>query len=101
MANGVIPIGIQRIEKRLDVIIPFLDMDDYKNRPTQLRQASLSRALAAYCIKIIGCTHDKTAAASVTDRFQDRGIDAIYCDQKSSRLLLVQAKWSSGIEWKD
>lgn len=101
MASVVTPIGIQRIEKRLDTIIPFLDMDDFANRPSQRRSASLSRALAAYCIKLIGGTTDEIAAASVTDRFHDRGIDAIYYDQKLSRLLLVQAKWSGGIDWKD
>ena len=101
MSAGMTPIGIQRIERRLETIVPHLDMTDFTNRPTQLRVASLSRALAAYCVKLLGATDDVTAAGSVTDRFHDRGIDAIYYDQKSSRLLLVQAKWSSGIDWKD
>ncbi len=101
MNTGVTPIGIQRIERRLDTIIPHLDMTDYENRPGQMRIASLSRALAAYCMKVIADITDSDAAASVTDRFHDRGIDAIYYDQQSSRLLLVQAKWSTGIGWKD
>lgn len=95
------PIGIQRIEKRLELIVPHLDMADYATRPQQVRAASLSRALAAYCVKMLGETDDVTAAKSVTDTFHDRGIDAIYYDQKSSQLLLVQAKWSGGIAWKD
>jgi hypothetical protein len=99
MSSAVIPIGVQRIEKRLDLIVPLLDMSDYVNRQTQVRQAAISRALAAYCVKVLGDTDDKSAADSVTDRFHDRGIDAIYYDQKASHLLLVQAKWSTGIEW--
>ncbi len=101
MSTSLTPIGIKRIERRLDLIVPLLDMSDFENRPTQLRIAALSRALAAYAIKIIGDTDDITAAASVTDRFNDRGIDAIYYEKKSSRLLVVQSKWSSGIDWKD
>lgn len=101
MAGAVTPLGIQRIERRLDAIIPSLDMDDYANRPQQVRVASLSRALAAYCVKLIGGTTDEIAAASVTDRFHDRGIDAIYYDQQHSRLLVVQAKWATGIGWTD
>jgi hypothetical protein len=101
MSTGMTPIGIQRIERRLDAIVPFLDMTDYANRQSQEPAAKMSRALAAYCVKLLGATDNKTAAGSITDRFHDRGIDAIYYDQKSSRLLLVQAKWSSGIQWKD
>ncbi|HQU45828.1 MAG TPA: hypothetical protein PK867_23640, partial [Pirellulales bacterium] len=56
---------------------------------------------AAYCIKVIGGTDEATAAKSVTDRFHDRGIDAIYHDQSTSQLLLVQSKWSDGIKWND
>jgi len=95
------PIGIQRIEKRLELLITHLDMDDYANRPTQARSASLSRALAAYCIKVMAGTTDEIAAKSVTDSFHDRGIDAIYYDSVLSRLFLVQSKWSNNIGWKE
>lgn len=99
METPVTPLGVQRIENRIETIIQHIDMDDHRNRPKQFRQTGLSRALAAYCIKIIGHTDDVTAAKSVTDQFHDRGIDAIYFDPTSSQLLIVQSKWSSGINW--
>lgn len=99
--SSITPIGILRIEKRLESFIPHLDMDDYAKRPEQLRSASLSRALAAYCVKVIGNTTEEVAARSITDTFHDRGIDAIYFDAAESRLLIVQAKWAKGIGWSD
>ena len=41
--SAVTPIGIQRIEKRLEAIIPHLDMTDCATRPQQLRTMSLTR----------------------------------------------------------
>lgn len=33
------------------------------------------------------------AAKSITDGFQDMGIDAVYCNEKQKQLVLVQSKW--------
>ncbi len=93
--------GKMRIEKRLETLVPLIDIDDYENRPQQKTQAALSRALAAYCVKCLANTTNELAAASITDRFFDRGLDAIFYDSSGSQLLLVQAKWSNGIGWKE
>ena len=96
------PIGIHRIEKRLEVFKPLIDMTDMAKRPSQQQEQTLrSRALAAYCVKIIGNTDFATAARSITDSFNDRGIDAVYFDPGRSRLLIVQSKFANGVEWKD
>jgi AIPR protein len=96
------PIGIQRIEARLDAFDKKIDMSDLGNRPhAKLREHFLSRALAAYCIKVLANTDLDSAAKSITDMFHDRGIDAIYYDLKSSQLFILQSKWSDGLGWKE
>jgi hypothetical protein len=96
----VVPIGKQRIEARLNAFDGLIDMSDYENRPLQRRTAFLSRALAAFCIKMLAQTDLATAAGSITDMFNDRGIDAIHYDTRESRLFIVQSKWSESIDWK-
>jgi hypothetical protein len=49
---------------------------------------------------LTGCTFEN-AAKSITDTFNDRGIDAIYFDPGTVRLIVVQSKWSDGISWRD
>jgi len=53
------------------------------------------QALAALCIKTIAGIEAATAAKAVTDGFGDHGLDAIYFDQNSDALLIVQSKWSA------
>ena len=96
------PIGIQRIEKRLERFEGLIDMSDWASRPSAQKQTAFyARALAAYCVRILADTDDDAAGKSVTDSFHDRGIDAIYFDMRLSRLLLVQSKWGDCIAWKD
>ena len=33
------------------------------------------------------------AVKSITDGFQDMGIDAVYCNGKQKQFVLVQSKW--------
>jgi hypothetical protein len=73
----------------------LIDMSDWHGRPSDdVRKATLSRSVAALCIKALAGVDEKTAARSVTDGFNDNGLDAIYFDQKKDTLLLVQSKWS-------
>jgi len=53
----------------------------------------LSRALSAYTISVLSEAGEEAAAASVTDGFDDNGIDAIFFDQARSVLYVVQSKW--------
>jgi len=43
---------------------------------------------------------DTTSGAAITDSFHDRGVDAIYFDARSSRLIVVQSKWGDSIPWE-
>jgi hypothetical protein len=70
-------------------------MTDWKGRPqADTRKAFLSRAIAALCIKDLAEADLDTAAKSITDGFQDNGLDAVHFDQKEDTLFLVQSKWS-------
>jgi hypothetical protein len=65
-----------------------------------LRQASssdeettrLTRGLAAWVLTQIAVVSDEDAAASVTDGFDDNGIDAVFVDSDNSVVYLVQSK---------
>ena len=54
-----------------------------------------SRCLAAFAISAAAQCDDLTAAAAVTDEYQDHGIDAFYYDRREHVVYLVQSKWIS------
>jgi len=53
----------------------------------------LTRALAAYAIHYLSQAEPDVAAASITDGYNDNGLDAIHYDARERRLYLVQSKW--------
>lgn len=57
--------------------------------------ARLTRCLAAHCIGRFGRLDPDDAAATVTDGYDDLGIDALHYDRPAKMLYLIQAKWSS------
>jgi hypothetical protein len=71
-----------------------LDMSDATRAAPDMREAlMLSRGLAAYALMVRAAAGAEAAAAAVTDGAQDNGIDAVYFDEPSKRLYLVQSKW--------
>ncbi|GEP49828.1 putative abortive infection phage resistance protein [Flavobacterium noncentrifugens] len=57
-----------------------------------------TRALSAYSLTIAAGANLDDAADSITDGFNDNGIDAIYFDRQSKSLWLVQSKFiESGV----
>jgi hypothetical protein len=80
------------LEKQFATLI---DMSDWAGRPAgETQSAFLSRALAALCIRRLAKVDAATAAAAVTDGYNDNGLDAVHFDQTSDTLHLVQTKWS-------
>lgn len=80
------------LHKQFDSLI---DMSDCLSRPTEQRQTIfLHRSLAALCIKNLTEADPVQAANAVTDGFEDGCLDAIFFDQRSDSLFIVQAKWS-------
>ncbi|MET9726189.1 AIPR family protein [Streptomyces zaomyceticus] len=74
----------------------LIDLEDVKGRrsPAEIEMVFSARALAAMALQIVtGCPPEQ-AATSVTDGFDDQGIDAIGYSASAPELWLVQAKWS-------
>jgi hypothetical protein len=95
---------VNRIKNYLDKTFKDkIDLSDIgkKSADEQYKQF-LSRALAAYALTIEAGASIADAAQSVTDGFDDNGIDAIYFDRPARTLWLVQSKFidsgSGGIE---
>lgn len=53
----------------------------------------LTRAYAAYTLQVLALLDSTVAATSITDGFDDNGIDALYFDKRSKELWLLQSKW--------
>lgn len=88
-------IHMQRIKGRLErQIADEVDVSDLDGRSEpEVKQARLSRSLAAYALIALTGIDVEAAVVSITDTFDDNGVDAIHFDAKSKTLYLVQAKW--------
>ena len=58
--------------------------------------AALSRSLAALAIVALSEADTQAAVASITDGYDDLGLDAIYFESAENTLYVVQAKWHGG-----
>ncbi len=81
------------LQQRFFPYLPELERPGWT--PVQKLQNRLSRSLAALAILKHGDTDSNTAASSVIDDFDDNGIDAVYFDRTTIRLLLVQSKFKA------
>ena len=71
-----------------------IDLKDVQNAPTEQQEDFFyTRALSAYAVHFLSGAPIEAAARSVTDGGDDNGLDAIYFDESSRRLYLVQSKW--------
>ena len=88
---------LRRIETKInEILCPKIDIADL-NLEDPGRQAHLySRALAALAVMKSSNVDAETAAKSVTDGYNDLGIDAVFNDTDQKRLILVQSKWRCG-----
>lgn len=81
----------------VDRFTDLIDMSDQARLPdAQRHQAFLSRGLAALAVQIEHPCSDRAAAVSVFDGQDDRGLDSVAVELRSSqpRICLTQAKWS-------
>lgn len=89
-------INIIRIESKLESMFEGkIDTSDLDGKKTadEIKKVFLSRSLAAIAIMYETGIDVEMAAKSITDGFQDMGIDAVYCNEKQKQLVLVQSKW--------
>ena len=71
-------------------------MSDVKGQSGSSKDAVLySRALAAYSLIVLTQCSIEEASASITDGYGDNGIDAIYYDEYTNKLWIVQSKFFS------
>ena len=76
-----------------NTVVPFLDLSDVDQ--SQRKSVELSRGLAAWTL-MQKCDLDaQLAANAVTDGYQDNGIDAVWVNDESDHIYLVQSKWAS------
>ena len=88
---------LRRIENVINKIIcPKIDMSDIENDEFGSNIHLYSRALAALAIMRSTDVEADIAAKSVTDGYNDMGIDAVYNDVDQRKLVLVQSKWRCG-----
>ncbi len=88
---------IQRIVYALDQRFgSLIDLSDLKLSANQdeRRNKQLSRGIAALAIMALTEASAEEATASVTDGYDDLGLDAIYFESAENTLYVVQAKWS-------
>src|SRR5690606_36819637 len=81
--------------------VPFLPPLLDTTKPIAEQQVKqISRAFSAFALhKLLDIT-PQTAAASVVDDFNDKGIDAIHYDEPSETLYLLQAKLKEAEQFK-
>lgn len=73
----------------------LIDIEDVKNKSLKDQENHfLTRALAAFATQYLLNISPEEAANSITDGFEDNGVDAVYFDKKDKILLIIQSKWS-------
>ena len=76
--------------------ISHIDASDLKDKSEADRETNiLSRGLAAYALAYLAGVDEKTAGGSITDGYNDNGVDAIYYESADKTLYLVQTKWNN------
>ena len=86
---------VNRIKAYLDKSFEkIIDLEDIQNKPeVEKKKQFYSRSLAAYALTILCGIDAETAANSITDGYEDQGLDAIFFDTNSKDLWLVQSKF--------
>lgn len=78
----------------LKLFTDLIDLSDLGNPPQEMKENFLlTRGIAAYAIHYLAGATPQDAAESITDAGNDNGIDALFFDEPSKRLYLVQSKW--------
>jgi len=87
-------IQVNHIKTALDNLFKDkIDMADYVGKsPDETQKAFYSRALAAYGLHVLASATIDESTKSLTDGFEDNGIDAVYYDEQQKTLFLVQSK---------
>lgn len=85
---------------------PFIDVSEFDNRSDlDKNNMILSRGFSLYTVKSLTNLEYSDIQHSITDGFNDYGIDCLYWDKRTNVFYLVQSKWiksgSGGIDKGD
>ncbi|MCB4825279.1 AIPR family protein [Roseicella aerolata] len=76
--------------------VPLIDLVDYQEKSENDKQnAGLTRALAAFALCNAADLTPEIAVSSITDGYDDNGLDAVYHAAEDKTLYLCQSKWSN------
>lgn len=98
--GGMSKLHVNHVQGVIDkLLVDRIDLTDLSGKNDQeLRSAFLTRGLAAYSLMVLAGTDACQAAQSITDGYEDNGLDAIFFDRNLRFLWIVQSKWiQSGV----
>ncbi|CCJ80425.1 possible abortive infection phage resistance protein, putative [Cronobacter dublinensis 1210] len=87
--------GLVRITKQLESVYGlFIDMKDVKSVGEHRNETLITRCVAAHAVSLYGDEPDpELAANAVCDGKDDGGIDAVYVNKNSKKIVIVQSKY--------
>lgn len=88
-------VGLARLANSLEETYgSYIDMENTNSKGDARREVLITRCIAAHAVRMYGDELDpEIAAASVCDGSDDGGIDAVYVNPTSKKLILVQSKY--------
>ncbi|HCB3687097.1 TPA: AIPR protein, partial [Klebsiella pneumoniae] len=88
-------VGLARLANSLEETYgSFINMDNTNSKGEARREVLVTRCIAAHAVRMFGDEIDpEIAAKAVCDGSDDGGIDAVYVNQSSKKLILVQSKY--------
>ncbi|WP_299484456.1 hypothetical protein [Acaryochloris sp. IP29b_bin.137] len=90
-------IHVRQIRKAIqEKYVPHINISDISRRQLSTEDEEtikVSRGQAALAIAYLCNIDPQEASESITDGFHDNGIDAIYFDQTTHTLYVLQSKW--------
>lgn len=86
-------IQVNQLKRKIEQTYPSLiDLSDVI-RDEDKENCFLTRSQAAYTLQCLANIDAATAAACITDSYNDNGIDAIYYSSQFDELWILQSKW--------
>jgi hypothetical protein len=85
---------VGQIASRLrELFSSYVDTTDLNNSDQEFEKKLTTRCIAAFALHHIGECTEEIAGKAVVDGGDDNGIDAIYYNQNTKRLIIVQSKF--------
>lgn len=86
-------IQVNQLKRKIEqTYSDLIDLSDV-TRDSDKENCFLTRSYAAYTLQCLANIDASIAAASITDAFDDNGVDAIYYNSQYNELWILQSKW--------